>query len=314
MAKVKGVSVGGDRTVWCLDVSGRLHKWEGGRWLANPDAIAEEVAVGGSANVWCRNSSGELFRAASAAHTTSWQKLPDYPGDGLRSISANLDGELWIVNGAGDVWRLVGNQWSNPGGPRDGRIITTGSRNRVAYVSGSGALRVSGIDVGGLTWAAIRRPTNAAGQEVTLKSVSYSVEGAIWATDTADQMHKRGRTDATWRRNLNGAAVQVSVGPTSEVWCVNKAGQVFRASHALGNVNTYWQPIPEPGSNIYQVRQGDTLFSIIPHLCPGISDANRSRLIDEVVRVNQLTRYTDAQGRDIIRIEAGQTLHIPPCY
>ena len=44
MAKVKGVSVGGDATVWCLDVNGRLYKWEGGLWAANPTAIAVEVA------------------------------------------------------------------------------------------------------------------------------------------------------------------------------------------------------------------------------------------------------------------------------
>lgn len=312
MAKVRGVSVGGDRTVWCLDVNGRLHKWDGSRWRQNPDAIAVEVAVGSAGNVWCRNSSGELFRAATSSHDTGWQKLPDYPGDGLRSISANIDGELWIINGAGDVWRLAGGQWSNPGGPRDGRLISTGSRYRVCYVSQSGALRVSGIDVGGLTWATIRRPV-AGGTEVSLQSVSYSVEGAIWASDSNDQLYKRGRTDATWRHNLNGAAVQVSVGPINEIWCVNAAGQIWRASHSLGFVNTYWHPMPEPGSANYLVKPGDTVFSIVSHHCPGISDANRAGMIDEIVRLNGLSRYTNAAGQEVIRIEAGQTLRVPPC-
>lgn len=247
MTKARGVSVGGDRAVWCLDVNGRLHKWDGSRWRQNPTAVAVEVAVGSDDYVWCRNSSGGLFRAESAAHDTGWRQLPDYPGDGLRSISANIEGELWIVNGAGDVWRLVGGQWSNPGGPRDGRFISTGSPGRVCYVSGSGMLRVSGIDVGGLTWATIRRPV-VNGAEVALRSVSYSLEGAIWASDANDQLYKRGRTDATWRHNYNGAAVQVSVGPINEVWCVNAAGQIWRASHSLGFVNTYWHPMPQPGN------------------------------------------------------------------
>jgi hypothetical protein len=312
MAKVKGVSVGGDATVWCLDRDGRLHKWEGNRWWANAEAIAEEVAVGSSAHVWCRNNRGELFRATSPQATTGWQKLPDYPGDGLRSISANRDGELWIVNGAAEVWRLAGNLWTRPGNAGNGRIVSTGGRDRVCYVDAGGALRVSGVDVGGLTWASIRRPI-VNNREVSLKSISYSVEGAIWASDVNDQMYKRGRTDSIWRHNPNGVAVQVSVGPTTEVWCVNAAGQIWRASHALGNVNTYWQPMPEPSSTTFTVRQGDTVFSIVNHLCPGITEANRQMVIDELVRVNGLSRYTDRWGRDIIRIETGQTLHVPPC-
>jgi hypothetical protein len=312
MTKVAGVSVGGDATVWCLDRGGRLHKWEGGRWRTNPTAVALEVAVGNSANVWCRNSNGELFKAASSDYATSWQKLADYPGAGLVSLSVNLDRELWIVNGQSEVWRYLNGLWTMPGNARDGRLVSTGSSTRTCYVNHAGLLKVSGIDVGGLTWAAIRKPS-AGVNEVSLKSVSYGVEGVIWASDTNDQMYKRGRTDRIWRHNPNGAAVQVAVGPTTEVWCVNKEGQIFRASHALGNVNTYWQPIPEPGFVTYTVRQGDTLFSLVPHLCPGISDANRNAMMDEIVRLNNLTRYTDAQGHDVIRIEAGQTLNIPPC-
>lgn len=312
MAKVKGVSVGGDGAVWCLDRDMRLYKLENGRWSLNPTAVAEEIAVGSHSNVWCRNSSGELFRADSAAATTTWRRVADYPGPGLLSISANIDGELWIVNGLREVWRLANGQWSIPGSARDGLIVSTGSNRRVAYVSLSGALKVSGIDVGGLTWAAIRKPT-AGGAEVALRSISYSVEGALWAGDTNDQMYKRGRTDPIWRHNPNGAAVQVCVGPVTEVWCVNRAGGIFRGSHALGNVNTYWQQYPEPGSNTYQVRRGDTVYSIVNHLCPGLSTANRDRMIDEIVRVNQLRRYQDAQGQDVIRIEVGQTLIAPPC-
>src|SRR5690606_29091021 len=157
----------------------------------------------------------------------------------------------------------------------------TGSRYRVCYVSQSGALRVSGIDVGGLTWATIRRPV-AGGTEVSLQSVSYSVEGAIWASDSNDQLYKRGRTDATWRHNLNGAAERVSAGPINWLWSVPAAGQIWRASHSLGFVNTYWHPMPEPGSANGLVEPGDTVFSIVSHHCPGISDANRAGMIDEI--------------------------------
>lgn len=313
MTKVKGVSVGGDGTVWCADRDGRLHQWDGSIWRENPTAVAEEVAVGDRDNVWCRNRNGELFRAASAAHDTGWQQWPGgSPGTGLRSISANRDGELWIVNGAGEVWRLAGGVWDKVGSTGDALFVATGSRDRVAYVARGGALKLSGADVGGLIWATVRRPMIADGQ-VTLRSVSYSVEGAIWASDTADQLFKRGRTDRIWRHNPNGAAVQVSVGPTTEVWCVNAAGQVWRASHALGNANTYWHPIPEPGFARYTVRQGDTVFSIVTRHCPGISSANHNAMIDEIVRLNNLRRGTDSQGHDYIRIETGQTLSLPPC-
>ncbi len=311
MAKVKSVSVGGDRTVWCVDVNGRLYKWDGGQWRRNPTAIAEEVAVGRAGNLWCRNSLGELFVATGSGWDTGWQRLSEYPGNELRSISANIDGELWLVNGQREVWRWRNNLWTTPGSARDGQLVSSGSSSRVCYVNQAGALKLSGVDVSGLTWATVRKPV-LNGVEVTLRSVSYSVEGSIWATDTGDNIYKRGRTDRVWRRNENGQAVQVAVGPTNEVWVVNRAGEIFRASHSLGFVNTYWHPYPEPGSTTFTARPGDTVFSIVNHVYPGLPAADRERIVAEIVRVNGLRRYTTSAGVDVIVIEVGQVLQIPP--
>ena len=209
------------------------------------------------------------------------------------------------------MWRWRNNLWTTPGSARDGQLVSSGSSSRVCYVNQAGALKLSGVDVSGLTWATVRKPV-LNGVEVTLRSVSYSVEGPIWAIDTSDNIYKRGRTDRIWRRNENGQAVQVAVGPTNEVWVVNRAGQIFRASHSLGFVNTYWHPYPEPGSTLFSVRPGDSVFSIVNHIYAGLPAADRERIVAEIVRVNGLRRYTNSAGVDVIVIEVGQVLHIPP--
>jgi hypothetical protein len=301
MAKVIGVSVGSDGTVWCVDSAGNAYMRVGSEWKRNPTAKASEVAVGKLDIVWCRNSPGEVYRLQGTAFNSTWAKDP--PASLVISISAGDDGTLWVANSKGEAVELNKNQWNHDFTAKDVVEVSVGNAANVWYRNKSG--NIFKRDAAG-KWQQDTVAKNAT-------SVSGASDGTVWVANNKGELWTKVGND--WKQNPSGRAGQVSTGKTGLVWCVNDDGEIFHAETA--DWNSGWKkvaaPAEMPGPTTYKLKEKDTVLSILRARHPGISTVELHKKSDQVAKLNKWpgTLANDYNGHakrlkpgDVIILEA----------
>lgn len=247
MNKVYGVSAGGDGTVYCVDVAQRIWRWNGSTWEEDKRARGVEIAVGSAAHVWIYNWAPQIFKLGAAG----WQA--DQPTiQRVRSISAGADGTTWAVDQDQKIWRRDAGGWVQPEPNAKAVEISVGSaqhswcvdQQQILYVQNNGRW----IPAGPLGFRA--------------KTISVGADGAACALTTDGRIFHRQNND--WvELDKNARAVQISVGSSAVMWCVNQDGGVFRRS-ATGKWEAILPPIPTDAAAplTHTVKQNETLALI----------------------------------------------------
>ncbi|MEZ4451215.1 MAG: Cys-every-fifth RiPP peptide CefA [Nannocystaceae bacterium] len=156
---------------------------------------------------------GRVFTIASehsslvltAREELVWQQVPG----GLKGIDAGVDGAVWGVNAANQVYQWTGSSWQQM--PGSLKQISVGSASQIWGVApddsiwrwnGSGWVQVPG----------------------GLKHVSVGADGAVWGVNAADDIYRW--TGSTWIK-VDGKLKQISVGNRTTVWGVNAADDIW---------------------------------------------------------------------------------------
>lgn len=296
MAKVKGVSVGGDGTVWAVDEAGNIYKREGNAWKRNTHGMAAEVAVGGDMSVWCRNDAGEVFKLGGTGFDGFWEK--DGVASGVTSISAGPDGTVWVANKKGQAVMKDGGAWKQSPTAKDAVEVTVGNAGTVYYRNKGGKI----FKLNGHRFDDAWVEDGVASQ---VASMGAGFDGTVWVTNNKDQLITF--DNGTWKPNANGAAKQVSVGKAGVVWCVNGDGNVFHAQSAAAD--THWTPVAGPNTVVYKIKDGDQLLAILRAKNPNISSAELTKKADAVAKLNGWKgKLSDNYGGNATALKAGDMI------
>lgn len=277
IARVIGVSVGADGTIWCVDSAGFVHKfhedpWE---WKYSPTAKnVKEVAVGRATDVWCRNGKGELFHLQGSAWDGAWQK--DNAAKDVTTVSAGADGTVWVGNKRGELYSRLGGEWKKNPHAADAKEVAVGNASNVWYRNGSGKV----FDLQGGVWNG--RWTQDT-QASWVQSISTASDGTVClsSADPADKDRLYMREGQNqWKKDKSGRAIQVSAGSAQTVFCVDADGIIFRQM-GDGWTNYYGPDM----SNFYVIEEGDTLGSIVKDRY-GLSGAALNAKVDEIAALN----------------------------
>ena len=312
MAKVNSVSVAADGAIWCITADGRLHQWAGNQWRADPGPAHPivEVSVASRLQAYCRDSQGNVFVKTDAPpHVPAgWlddNRVHDPFGRGIRAIAATSDGMIWVVTRQGvPTFNAMG---GNPVPHASDAIdISAGNHDHAVYINDDRLLMLLQRNGVQAAWVRIASPVEPSNElEVRIQSVGLGADGVMWATDTRDFIYRRNPT-GSWRRNDKLKAKQIAVGSKDHVYCVNDAGELFRAENGNDGM-TGWQRIVRPGTAMHTVtvQPGDSLSGIISRLCDGLTHDQLMAKVREVAALNNLP------NPDLIH--PGNTLLIPAC-
>lgn len=255
-------------------------------WQSVP-GLANDIGIGANGSVWIIGTDREGDSGFGVHRWTgnSWQKIS---GGGKR-IDVDPQGNPWVVNNQGRIWRYSVNagKWQSiPGTANDigiganGAVWIIGTDSQGGYGygvhrwTGSGWKKISGgakridVDHTGSPWV-----VNNQGSVYR-----YNVKTNSWETKPGqgndigigrDIVWKIGKTSvagygykiekwggASWNRPVDGAAEQISVEPNGKAWTVNKQKKIYRMHTS---VNT-----PSAGSSgVAQIPSPDQIL-----VCP----------------------------------------------
>lgn len=219
---------------------------------------ARDVGVGADGTAWVigwvSNGGGNYPIAKWTG--SFWQEVP---GGAVR-IAVAPNGNPWVVNAAGLIYRYNGSGWEQIGGQArdigigaDGSVWVIGWTSvaggyNIAKWTGSfwqevpgGAVRIA-VDGTGQAWIVnsngtiFRRQNNT---WVTLpgagKDIGVGPDGTAWVIGTKASgsdyaIYKW--TANTWQE-MDGGATNISVGPGGLPWVVNSDGSIFRRQNIL---------------------------------------------------------------------------------
>ncbi|HRI06404.1 MAG TPA: RICIN domain-containing protein, partial [Nannocystaceae bacterium] len=135
----------------------------------------------------------------------AWQQVPG----GLKHVSAGVDGTVWGVNAADQIWQWTGGGWQQmPGALKQ---ISVGSASQIWGVNSNDDIwRWTG---GG--WAQVGGK---------LKHVSVGADGTVWGVNSADDIFRM--TPSGWV-HVAGKLKQISVGNRTTVWGVSSIDEIF---------------------------------------------------------------------------------------
>ena len=112
---------------WVVNNAGKAFRWAGSAWVGLPGDNAQDIGVGANGTAWLVGGAKvpggfSIFRWN--AGTNKWDAMP---GGALR-IDVDPQGNAWVVNDAGSVFRWTGSNWVGmPGKARDIGIGPEGS-------------------------------------------------------------------------------------------------------------------------------------------------------------------------------------------
>lgn len=291
-AKVVGVSVGADGTVWCVDSVGFAYKMEGGQWRQNPDAQqVREIAVGNASNVWCRNNKGEVFQLQASDFNSHWSK--DTVAKDVETISVGADGTVWLGSQEGKLFMRTAGTWKENAHAKNAKEVTVGSAANVWCRNADGKV----FNLQGSAWDG---DWDKDTQASWAQSISAASDGTVWlgSADPADKDRLFERESSNkWKKNATGKAVQVSVGAAHTVYCNNADGDIYRL------IGDGWVGVASPDlPNSHVIKEGETLGSIVQSVYD-LSGAALNAKVDEIVALNGI------ENRD--EIDAGDAIALP---
>jgi len=200
---LKWVSVGQDGTVWGVNSSDNIYRWNGTTWQQIPGAL-KQISVGNATNVWGVNSSDNIYRWTG----TTWQQVTG----ALKNVSVAPDGTVWGCNASDQIYHYLGNNnWQQvPGGLRQ---ISVGSASIVWGVNSAGNI----YKWTGTTWQQIPG---------ALICVAAASDGTVWGVNGANNIFRYKAAANTWQMT-SGALKEISVGSNSLVWGVNASDLIY---------------------------------------------------------------------------------------
>lgn len=162
------IDTASDGTTYCIDASNVLFRRESDKWVEAGRGI-KHVGVGSADHVWAVSTAGKALRRVNG-------QFQEVGNTTLLSLSVGVDGAVWGVNSAGNIYRFNGRDFEQIKGTL--HQISVGSANAVW-----------GVQTGGLVWrytTTTRNPDDAPFDEVKgqkLGQVSVGADGLVWGTN-----------------------------------------------------------------------------------------------------------------------------------
>ena len=277
-ARFKHISVGNDGRVWATgaadDTIYRLYDDAGYLgWSPNKVGKAEIIAAVNWGNAWCINQAGEIWQLADAdmvGTSGTWTHVQDYGNaSDARAISVGSDGSVWYARGSdGNLFHREENRWRrNPCFAID---VAAVNQDDVWCISTSGEIlhlaNTDGVD--GEHWVQV--PTYRGRADA--KSISAGVDGSVWYVDINGAVYFWQMIAEAWDRGWDqgqmGSVNVIAVRTQGEVWCLNRAGEVWRTFDTSPHDNQWHQvveigPSDENSNMTYTVQPGDNLWTIV---------------------------------------------------
>ena len=172
---------------WVVNSRKQIYRRVNNQWETQLPGLAYDIGTGADGSVWVIGDDHVGTAHDFGVHKwtgSAWERLPD--GGGVR-IAVDENGNPWVVNSAGQIYRRVNNQWEKlPDVPHfpwehayDIGIGGIGADGSVWVTAGYRSYRWTGS-----TWEAI---DGAAAQ------ISVDVHGLPWVVDGGGQISQRVR-------------------------------------------------------------------------------------------------------------------------
>lgn len=203
------VAIGGGNNTWIIgnnSVPGGfgIYRWNGSGWQGI-DGGAVDIAVAPNGQPWVVNNQGYIFRRVNGA----WQVMPGR----ARDIDIGRDGSVWIIGtntvpGGYGIYRWNGSGWQ----PIDG-----------------GAVRIA-VNPNGQPWVVnnqgyIFRRVNGAWQHLTglAKDIAIGHNGSVWVIGANAVPGGFGiyRWNGSGWQPIDGGAVRIAVDNNGNPWVIN---------------------------------------------------------------------------------------------
>ncbi len=152
---------------WVVNSNHAIYRWGGSAWQMMP-GLANDVGIGANGAVWVigTNPTGGgygIYRWNAAKN--NWDQMP---GGGVR-IDVDPQGNAWIVNSEGSIYRWTGTTWQKmPGAAKD------------IGIGANGAVWVVGTDSGVYQWIGIEWIK----REGALTDISVDAKGLPWGVNS----------------------------------------------------------------------------------------------------------------------------------
>lgn len=162
-------------------------------------------------------------------------------------VSAGADGVVWCADSAGNLYMRVGSEWKrNP--TAKATEVAVGSASHVWCRNADGRVfKLQGANFDG-GWS------EDPDASLVKQSIAAGSDGTVWVVNTKGELVKREK--GQWKHNPTGKnAVEVSVGDTNNVWCLNNLGQPFRLSGTTAD--SPWLPQTVPGLPVASIGAGN---------------------------------------------------------
>lgn len=153
-------------------------------------------------------------------------------GSSGRDIAASSDGNVYLTNTAGKIYKLVGNAWQQLSG--SDAVSIAANNGKVCMVNTAGKI----YSLSGSSWSQM---TGSSAVDIAITKT-----GTIWMVNTAGKIYKY--SGSAWVQQAGSDAARIAAGG-SEVWMVNTAGLVYRWT------GTAWEK--KPGSSVRDIAVGN---------------------------------------------------------
>ncbi len=165
---------------WVVNKQGAIWKYANNQWK-RIDGTAKDIGIGANGTVWKigTNPKGNYgYGVYKFVLPNSWQAI----SGGAERIDVDPQGNPWVVNRQGAIWRNINGQWGGV----------------------SGRAKDIGIGGNGTVWKIGTTPSGNYGYRIS------KWNGSNWATP------------------VDGAAAQISVDPAGKAWVANRQKRIYR--------------------------------------------------------------------------------------
>lgn len=302
------LSVGADGTVYAVDKTQRIWRWNGTVWQEpTPGARLVQVAVGNVQNVWGISANQEIFQLVG----TTWTR-PEPTNARAKQIAVGGDGTVWVVNAAGEMYQRQGNTWIQPE-PKAARAtqIAVGKADNVWCVNAQNLVFQRAYVGSNYNWIQ-GDPTLARS-----KHVSVANDGSVWIVRPDGQLWQYWNAQWIHPEPRNVVGIQVEVGSTNHIWYLDANGLPFR--RVGGN---QWQsialPVPTLPDYVYTVQPGDTLngiaslFGVTANAILGANNLVNPNMIvvNQKLKIPGLPTLTVTSDMPTYTVQYGETLAV----
>ena len=249
---------------WVVNSNHAIYRWGGSAWQMMP-GLANDVGIGANGAVWVigTNPTGGGYGIYRwNAGKNNWDQMP---GGGVR-IDVDPQGNAWIVNSEGSIYRWTGSTWQKmPGAAKD------------IGIGANGAVWVVGTDSGVYQWIGIEWIK----REGALTDISVDAKGLPWGVNSNKAIYTAsaaGSTPppppppvATGPKSYlaTGEALQTGqylVADNKAFYAVMQGDGnlcVYKGSGPTDSIGNLWcNMVTAPGGAFYATQQGDGNFCV----------------------------------------------------